>query len=93
MIAVLIVSSAVAGENRIRPYRDVLHAALRPVPGFALDDCNLLHGDQLDRIVSWKANTDVSRSCCPRLRAEQQRSSTLPLDQTDGPVDHHSKLE
>jgi hypothetical protein len=61
MIAVLLVSSAVAGENRIRPYRDVLHAALKPVPGFALDDCNLLHGDQLDRIVSWKANTDVSQ--------------------------------
>lgn len=61
MIAVLLVSSAVAGENRIRPYRDVLHAALKPVPGFALDDCNLLHGDQLDRTVSWKANTDVSQ--------------------------------
>ena len=61
MIAVLLVSSAVAGENRIRPCRDVLHAALKPVPGFALDECNLLHGDQLDRIVSWKANTDVRR--------------------------------
>ena len=29
--------------------------------GFAMSDCNLLYGDQIDRVVSWKAGTDVSQ--------------------------------
>ena len=32
-----------------------------PIPGFSLDDCNLQYGDQLDRIVSWKAGADVGK--------------------------------
>ena len=30
-------------------------------PGFAMSDCNLLYGDQIDRVVSWKTGTDVSQ--------------------------------
>jgi hypothetical protein len=33
----------------------------QPVPGFALNDCDLLLGDSLDQTVSWKRQTDVSR--------------------------------
>ena len=33
----------------------------KPVPGFALDDCNLQYGDQLDRIIMWKTGADVSQ--------------------------------
>jgi hypothetical protein len=29
------------------------------IPGFALDDCDLQYGDELDRIVSWNAKSDV----------------------------------
>jgi len=31
----------------------------RSFPGFALDDCHLQYGDQLDRIVSWNGGDDV----------------------------------
>lgn len=31
-----------------------------PVPGFTLDDCDLLYGDDLDRRVSWKGNRKVA---------------------------------
>lgn len=30
-----------------------------PVPGYSLEDCDLIYGDSLDRRVSWKGNTDV----------------------------------
>ncbi len=30
-----------------------------PIPGFALDDCHLQYGDQLDRVVTWQGGTDV----------------------------------
>ncbi len=30
-------------------------------PSFAMSDCNLLYGDQLDRVVSWKTGTNVTR--------------------------------
>lgn len=30
-----------------------------PIPGFALDDCDLIYGDSLDRRVSWKGNKSV----------------------------------
>ncbi len=26
-----------------------------------MSDCSLLYGDQIDRVVSWKAGTDVSK--------------------------------
>lgn len=30
-----------------------------PIPGFALEDCDLIYGDSLDRRVSWKGSTSV----------------------------------
>jgi hypothetical protein len=32
-----------------------------PVPGFTLADCHEQFGDELERIVSWKSGTDVSK--------------------------------
>jgi hypothetical protein len=32
----------------------------RPIPGFALEDCHLQYGDQLDRVVSWGSGADLS---------------------------------
>ena len=29
------------------------------IPGFALDDCDLQYGDELDRVVSWNGKSDV----------------------------------
>jgi hypothetical protein len=32
----------------------------RPIPGFALADCDETFGDTLERIVTWKGKSDVS---------------------------------
>ena len=32
----------------------------KPLPGYALDDCEELFGDNIDRHVLWKAKTDLS---------------------------------
>ena len=40
----------------------------KPVEGFAMDDCDLLYGDQLDRAVSWNDGTDVSQLTDQPLR-------------------------
>ena len=32
----------------------------RAIEGYSLDDCDLLYGDEIRRIVSWKGNSDVS---------------------------------
>ena len=33
----------------------------RPLPGFSLEDCPVIFGDALDRVVTWKGGNDVSR--------------------------------
>ena len=33
----------------------------QPIPGCALDDCDLLYGDEISRGVTWSENADVSR--------------------------------
>jgi hypothetical protein len=32
-----------------------------PIPGFTLDDCPEIIGDEISRIVAWKGGPDVSR--------------------------------
>ena len=32
-----------------------------PIPGFALEDCHPQFGDQLDRTVSWRSNSDFGK--------------------------------
>lgn len=50
-------STSAAGSIRV----ELQDAGGTPIPGFTLADCNLQFGDQLDRIVSWKSETDVRR--------------------------------
>ena len=50
-------STSAAGSIRV----ELQDAAGKPIPGFTLADCNLQFGDQLDRVVSWKAGPDVSQ--------------------------------
>ena len=30
-----------------------------PIPGFSLDECDLIYGDSIDRRVTWKKNINV----------------------------------
>lgn len=49
-------STSAAGTVRVA----LLTAEGEPISGFTSKDCDELFGDALDRIVSWKANSDVS---------------------------------
>lgn len=50
-------STSAGGSVRV----ELQGAESKPIPGFALTDCHLQYGDQLDRVVSWKSGTDVRR--------------------------------
>ena len=51
-------ATSAAGSIRIE-LRDATGAA---IDGFALDDCDLIIGDDVDRAVTWKGSADVSRT-------------------------------
>jgi len=40
------------------------------IEGFALDDCDLHYGDELERIVSWKGRQDVTTLCGRPVRMQ-----------------------
>lgn len=50
-------STSAAGSVRV----ELQDADGAPAPGFALDDCDEIFGDSLDRPVSWRGQTDVSQ--------------------------------
>ena len=49
-------STSAAGNVRV----ELLDAAGKPYPGYALEDCDELFGDTLDRTVTWREKSDVS---------------------------------
>lgn len=49
------VSTSAAGTVRV----ELQDADGRAVPGYSLADCDEVYGDDLERTVSWKANSDV----------------------------------
>ena len=53
----------------------------QPFSGFALDDCELQYGDQLDRVVSWKTGADLSQLAGKpvRLRIELKDADLYSL--------------
>jgi hypothetical protein len=32
----------------------------KAIPGYSLDDCDVIYDDSIDRIVSWKGQSDIS---------------------------------
>ena len=50
-------STSAAGSLRV----EIQDAKGDPIPNFTLADCHEHFGDQLDRIVSWKRGTDLSK--------------------------------
>jgi hypothetical protein len=40
---------------------EIQDAAGRPIPGYTLDECPEIIGDEIERLVAWKAGPDVSR--------------------------------
>ncbi|MGM0490372.1 MAG: twin-arginine translocation signal domain-containing protein [Planctomycetota bacterium] len=50
-------STSAAGSIAV----EVQDQAGKPIAGFALADCQVQYGDELDRVVSWKGDADLSR--------------------------------
>jgi hypothetical protein len=49
-------STSAAGGIRV----EIQDADGKPLPGFSLDDCAEVFGDEIDRTVEWKTGSDVS---------------------------------
>ena len=49
---ILNVSTSVAGGVRV----ELQDLAGKPMPGFALTDCDVVYGDDLQRVVTWNGN-------------------------------------
>lgn len=54
----LSINAATSAAGGIRV--EILDEAGQPIPGYTLEDCDLIYGDSLDRVVTWKENKDVS---------------------------------
>lgn len=61
------VSTSAGGQVRVA----VLDAAGKaPLPGFSLDDCEPIYGDEIARTVTWKAGSDVGALAGRPIRLE-----------------------
>ncbi len=52
------INYATSGAGSIRC--EIRDAQEKPLSGFALDDCDVIYGDHLDRPVTWKGRSDVT---------------------------------
>ena len=50
-------ATGAAGELRV----EIQDAGGQVIPGYALDDCDLVIGDEIERTVTWSGSSDVSR--------------------------------
>ncbi len=74
-------STSAAGQVRV----ELQDAAGKPLPGFALDDCEPIWGDHIARIVKWKGGDNVSAYAGKpvRLRFELSDADLFSLRFTD----------
>jgi hypothetical protein len=49
-------STSAAGGLRV----EIQDAEGQPLPGWALDDCSEIIGDEISRVVSWKEGSDIA---------------------------------
>jgi hypothetical protein len=54
----------------------LLDAAGQPLPGFSIEECDVIHGDALSQVVRWRGDPDVGRLAgqAMRLRFELQNA-------------------
>jgi hypothetical protein len=53
---VLNYSTSSIGDLRV----EILDEAGKPLPGFSVDDCDEIIGDEISRVVAWKSSTDLA---------------------------------
>ena len=54
----LVINYSTSSVGSIRV--EVLDESGRPLPGFSLEDCDEMIGDEVNRTVSWKTKTDLA---------------------------------
>jgi hypothetical protein len=57
-------STSAAGSIRV----EIQDAVGKPIPGFALEDCPEIYGDQIGQSVAWNAGTDVGKLAGQAIR-------------------------
>ena len=50
-------STSAAGSLQV----EIQNASGSPMPGFAAAECTTIVGDEIERVVSWKSGSDLSR--------------------------------
>ena len=50
-------ATSAAGQMQV----EIQDAQGKPVPGFSLDACDPIYGDHIDRVVTWKKESDVAK--------------------------------
>jgi hypothetical protein len=70
-------STAAAGSLRV----EIQDQTGKPIPGFALTDCNEVFGDEIDRVISWKNIRDLSALAnqAVRLRVKMKDADLFSL--------------
>jgi hypothetical protein len=57
-------STSAVGSIRV----EILDAQDRPIPGFTLDNCPELFGDQIDQIIQWKSSENLEPIAAKRVK-------------------------
>ena len=75
-------STSAAGSLRV----EIQDQAGKPIPGFALADCDEVFGDEIERVVSWKKVRDLSGLAkrTVRLRFQMRDVDLFSLRFVDG---------
>ena len=75
-------STSAAGSVRV----EIQDAAGKPIDGFSAGDCEEIIGDEIERVVQWKAGSNVgSLACQPvRLRFVMKDADLYAFQFTDG---------
>jgi hypothetical protein len=63
-------STSAAGQVRV----EIQDANSKPVPGFALEDCEPIYGDHIARTVRWKGNPDLAKLAGQNVRIRFEMS-------------------
>jgi hypothetical protein len=56
--------TSAAGDIRV----EIQNEAGKAIPGFAVSDCRSIIGDEIQRVVSWRSGSDVSKLAGKTLR-------------------------
>jgi hypothetical protein len=83
------INYSTSGAGRIRV--ELQDEAAQPVAGFGLDDCEVIYGDDISRVVKWQQGADVSRMAGKpvRLRFVMNEADLFSLKFNDTAESHH----